>query len=551
VDQRYLVNFDLQQLDKQVADLLVVGSGVAGLTAALTGSRYGRVVLLSKSLLEGNTAHAQGGIAAAIGSKDHWRKHWEDTIRAGAGLCDEQAVSILVREGPDRIRELMALGARFDMAGGSLALAREGGHSCHRILHAGGDATGREIERALAEAVRQEPGIRVVAPAFAVDLLTVDGHCCGVLAADAQGRLTAYLARATIVATGGAAQVYSRTTGSPVVTGDGMAMAYRAGAELMDMEFVQFHPTGLKVPDGSCPLITEAARGEGGILLDHSGRRFMPAVHPMAELAPRDVVARAIAEVMQDTRTDHVWLDLRHLTGVDLAERFPTVFETCRAYGLDIRTDLIPVSPVAHYFMGGIRTDYHGRTSLPGLYACGEAACLAVHGANRLASNSLLDGLVYGHRAAEAAAQQGLPLSDQELLRLKIRHDGAAGQTTSQQAQEIRDVIQKLMWDHVGLVRSGAGLDKASRRLAELRAHLSPGIPHPAIWETANLLTVAQLITRAAALRTESRGSHYRLDYPERDDEHWLTHIVFTRDGTRVLSKEEVFAHELAQPAHP
>lgn len=547
MSSRYLARFHLKKLDQQVADFLVIGSGVAGLSAALSASRYGSVLLITKDLLESNTQHAMGGVAAAVGDEDDWHKHWEDTIRAGAGLCDEGAVSILVREGPARVRELIKLGANFDMEGGRPALTREGGHSCRRILHANGDATGREVERALADAVRRQPSIRTVVPAYAVDLIADGETCYGALAVDPESRLTAYLARATILATGGAGQVYAETTNSAVVTGDGMAMAYRAGAALMDMEFFQFHPTGLKIPGAPRALISEAVRGEGGLLRDQAGRRFMPEAHPMAELAPRDVVARAIVQVMRSTGTDHVWLDVTHLKELDLPLRFPTVFETCMRYGLDIRKDWIPVSPVAHYFMGGVRVGYQGETNLRGLYACGETACLGLHGANRLASNSILDGLVFGHRVAEGLGQGGLPLSARELSRLDLESPGAPVRTTPQQAAEMKREIQRLMWNHVGLVREDSGLKEAARRLEALRAQLCPGSLHPAVLEAENLLTVAQLITRAAALRTESRGSHFRVDYPAPNDAQWLKRIVLIEDQVYFTGKEEVSLHELAQ----
>jgi len=547
MSSRYLARFNLKKLDQQVADFLIIGSGVAGLSAALAASRYGSVLLISKDLLESNTQHAMGGVAAAIGSEDDWQKHWEDTIRAGAGLCDERAVSILVKEGPARIRDLIRLGAHFDMEDGRLALTREGGHSCRRILHANGDATGREVERTLAEAVRRQSSIRTVTPAYAVDLMTGGGTCFGALAVDPERRLTAYLARATILATGGAGQVYAETTNSPVVTGDGMAMAYRAGAALMDMEFFQFHPTGLKIPGAPRALISEAVRGEGGVLRDCDGRRFMPEAHPMAELAPRDVVARAIVAVMRETGTEHVWLDLTHMSDLDLPHRFPTVFETCMRYGLDIRKDWIPVSPVAHYFMGGVRVGYQGETGLRGLYACGETACLGLHGANRLASNSILDGLVFGHRVAENLGEGGLPISPQELRSLDLASPGAPAATTPQQAKNIRREIQRLMWNYVGLVREETGLTEAARRLDALRAELFPGSLHPDVLEAENLLTVAQLITRAAALRTESRGSHFRTDYPAPDDARWLKRVVLTKDRVYFTGKKEVSLHELAQ----
>lgn len=535
--QRYLIDFNLAELPKTVTDFLVIGSGVAGLFAALKASEHGRVTLLTKDLLEGNTRYAQGGIAAAIDSEDSWQEHLADTLQAGAGLCDPEAVAILVQEGPDRIRDLIALGARFDQQAGSLALTREGGHRRRRILHAGGDATGREIEQTLARAVSEHSGIKIIAPAFAIDLLTKGEECYGALAW-VDGSLQALLAKATIVATGGVGQVYAHTTNSPLVTGDGIAMAARAGAELMDMELYQFHPTGLKLPGAPRALITEAVRGEGALLLDQAGQRFMPGRHPLAELAPRDVVARAIVQVMAETGTDHVWLDLRHLQQLDLPNRFPTVFGTCQQYGLDIRYDLIPVSPVAHYFMGGIRINYQGRTNIRGLYACGEAACLALHGANRLASNSLLDGLVFGHRIAHCAHRYRLQLSDQQLLNLEIA-SSQPGVSQSWSPDQVRQQIQQVMWQRVGLTRTAAGLQQAWQELTALTEKIGDGpLVDVAQWETANLATVGRQMTRAASLREESRGGHYRLDFPERDDQHWRLHIVLRGDSARLLPIE-------------
>jgi L-aspartate oxidase len=530
---RYLVDFDLQQLDRRVADFVVVGSGVAGLFAAHKASQFGRVILLTKDLLEGNTRYAQGGVAAAVGDDDSWQEHLQDTLEAGAGLCDPEAVSVLVQEGPDRVRDLMQLGARFDRQGDSVALTREGGHRRRRVLHAGGDATGKEIEETLARAVAAHPDIEVVSSAFAVDLLTVDGECHGVLAFVNQ-QLIAYLAKATILATGGAGQVFAHTTNSPLVTGDGMAMAYRAGAEMMDMEFFQFHPTGLYIPGAPRALITEAVRGEGAYLLDRQGQRFMLERHPLAELAPRDVVARAMVQVMMETGSEHLWLDLRHMQHIDLPRRFPTVFATCQRYGLDLRRDLIPVSPVAHYFMGGIRVNYQGRTNLRGLYACGEAACLGLHGANRLASNSLLDGLVFGHRIAICAHRYRLPISDQQLRNIQIRHqqEPRAFTANSLTVDQIVKNLQQTMWQGVGLTRSAQSLQQAEQQLLQLTDALFSIDRRDTEWFTAvNLLTVALLICQAAALRTESRGGHYRLDYPDRDDANWKRHIVLQRNN--------------------
>lgn len=535
---RYLMGFDLASLNKQATDFLVIGSGVAGLFAAIKASRYGRVLLLTKELMEGNTRYAQGGIAAAIGPDDSWQEHLADTLAAGAGLCDEEAVAILVREAPARIQELIDLGAQFDKHQQQIALTREGGHRRRRILHAGGDATGLEIERVLARAALTNANIQVVDATSAVDLLTDQGQCYGALGLDKAGQLTAFLAKATILATGGAGQVYKYTTNSPVVTGDGLAMAYRAGAQLMDMEFFQFHPTALRLSGAPCALITEAVRGEGAHLLDVNGRRFMPAVHPLAELAPRNVVARAIVQAMEATASEHVWLDMRPIKGVDLPTRFPTVFKTCQKYGLDIRHDLIPVAPVAHYFMGGIRVDYHGRTNIDGLYACGEAACLGLHGANRLASNSLLEGLVFGHRIAEGAQRNHLGISEQSLLQLKLSAPEPTGLTKpTTDIMELRGTIQQVMWQEVGLKRNRAGLMRAQKDLERVGEQLAGPVVYPEHLETINLHTVGQLICRAALMRTESRGGHFREDHPEQHDADWLRHIVLQGDSWTLVEQ--------------
>lgn len=536
---RYLVDFDLSQMDKQVADFLVVGSGVAGLFAAYTASQYGSVLLLTKDLSEGNTRYAQGGIAAAVSPEDSWEEHLADTLAAGAGLCNEQAVTLLVREGPKLIRELIDLGAQFDHKDNVIALTREGGHHQRRILHAGGDATGLEIAKTLADNVLANPRITVLDGIYAIDLLTDQGQCYGVIGMDTPDHLMAVLAKATILATGGAGQVYEYTTNSPVVTGDGLAMAHRTGAEIMDAEFFQFHPTGLRVAGAPSALITEAVRGEGAQLLDINGRRFMLAVHPMAELAPRNIVARASVAAMEATASDHVWLDMRQIEGIDLPTRFPTVFATCQRYGIDIRHDLVPVAPVAHYYMGGIRVDSQGRTNIRGLYACGEAACLGVHGANRLASNSLLEGLVFGKRVAESAHLYSLQNSDKFLQRLQLSSKAAPGlarRTTD--IMELRQAIQQTMWLEVGLKRSAASLMRAQAELLAIGKQLTGQISGPDHLEAINLQTVGMLICRAALLRTESRGAHYRVDYPEENNQNWLQHIVLQRDSWALVERK-------------
>ncbi|WP_205857618.1 L-aspartate oxidase, partial [Phytoactinopolyspora endophytica] len=395
------------------ADVVVVGSGIAGLTIALEARKAGRVLLVTKTgLPAGSTAWAQGGIAAALGPEDSPEQHLHDTLMAGGGLCDEDAVRTLVTEGPQRVRELAALGTEFERADdGTIALTREGGHRRDRIAHAGGDATGKEISRALIEALRaveEDPGIDVIEHALVTDVLTdAHGRACGVsLHVIGEGRIDgvgAALGRAVVLATGGFGQVYASTTNPPVSTGDGVALALRAGAQIVDLEFVQFHPTVLwlgRTAKGQQPLISEAVRGEGAHLRDVEGRRFMADRHELAELAPRDVVAKGVVTAMAETAAEHVWLDARHLGAEFLAERFPTIVARCRSYGIDPATDLVPVAPAQHYASGGVRTDLRGRTTVPGLYACGEVSWTGVHGANRLASNSLLEGLVWGHRIA-------------------------------------------------------------------------------------------------------------------------------------------------------
>ncbi len=526
------------------ADVIVVGSGIAGLTCALALREKGASVLLvTKTLLHaGSTEWAQGGIAAALDPEDSPREHLDDTLVAGVGLCDEDAVETLVTEGPQRVRELVALGARFDTdAAGEITLTREGGHHRDRIAHAGGDATGQEISRALIAQLRrvaEDPGIEVIEQALVVDLLTSeDGSVCGVtLHVIGEGEIDGVgsaRARAVVLATGGLGQIYSSTTNPPVATGDGMAAALRAGAVLADVEFVQFHPTVLYLGEGSTgqqPLISEAVRGEGAFLVDGDGQRFMQGRHPLGDLAPRDVVARAILERMAATGTDHVWLDARHLGADFLQRRFPSIVARCRELGLDPSTQLLPVAPAQHYASGGVRTDLDGRTSLPGLYACGEVSCTGVHGANRLASNSLLEGLVFAHRIADDIAdrlQTGLPQCDPAPWPDPPRGMVDADILDSGHRLD----VQRAMTAGSGPVRSASSTLKTLRRLREL-ADLEPveAEPGPRTWETTNLLHLGQALSVAAHLREETRGGHVRSDYPERDDEGWSAHLLLLRD---------------------
>ena len=537
------------------ADAIVVGSGIAGLTAALRmRQRVDRVLLVTKTVLSaGSTLWAQGGIAAALAPEDTPEEHLHDTLVAGVGICDVDAVTALVNEGPRRVRELVGIGAEFDLdAAGALKLTREGGHGRDRIAHAGGDATGREISRALIaalDAVREDPGIEVIEHALVVDLLQdADGRVCGVtLHVIGEGQIDgvgAAHARAVVLATGGLGQVYSSTTNPPVAPGDGMAAALRAGALMADLEFVQFHPTVLWLGEGSTgqqPLISEAVRGEGAFLVDRDGVRFMEGRHPMADLAPRDVVSRAIVDRMQLTGEDHVHLDARHLGREFLEQRFPSIVARCRELGFDPATDLLPVAPAQHYASGGIRTDLVGRSSLPGLYACGEVSCTGVHGANRLASNSLLEGLVFANRIADDVTTR---IAAGELAQTEpVTPAGPAALLDPSQ----RVAVQHAMTAGAGAVRSAGSLAATARDLSELALSAGATEPGPLAWETSNLLHVGQLLTLMAALREETRGGHVRADFTERDDEHWRGHSCAERrsDGSVTTTFQPVPPQDL------
>ncbi|WP_189081042.1 L-aspartate oxidase [Mangrovihabitans endophyticus] len=509
----------------ETTDVVVIGSGVAGLTAALHLREQGlRVTVVTKvNIDDGSTRWAQGGIAAVLDPLDTPAAHANDTEIAGVGLCDPAAVRVLVEEGPVRVRELMRLGAAFDRnADGSLMLTREGGHRADRIVHAGGDATGAEVQRALHEAVRRDPWIKLVEHALVLDLLrAADRRVCGitlhVLGEGAEDGVGAILARAVVLATGGMGQVYASTTNPLVSTGDGVALALRAGVAVTDIEFVQFHPTSFVtagVTSAQRPLISEALRGEGAHLIDEDGERFMVGRHELAELAPRDVVAKGIHRVLRQTGADHVYLDARHLGRDFLERRFPTILASTRAAGIDPVTELIPVAPAAHYASGGVRTDLYGRTSVPGLYACGEVACTGVHGANRLASNSLLEGLVFSRRIADDVAR-GLPAQADPAP----RPQGPAWVVS----ESIRADLQKSMTRGAGVLRSADGLATTAKELSDLGDERSA--PRKAAWEATNLLTVATALVASAATRRETRGCHWREDFPNAADE-WRGHLL-------------------------
>lgn len=528
----------------ETTDVVVVGSGVAGLTAALHLREAGlHVTVVTKvDMDEGSTRWAQGGIAAVLDPADSPDAHARDTEIAGVGLCDPAAVRVLVAEGPQRLRDLIRTGAEFDRnPDGSLMLTREGGHRADRIVHAGGDATGAEVQRALHVAVLRDPWIRLVEHALVLDLLTdAGGRACGVtlhvLGEGTEDGVGAVLARAVVLASGGMGQMFGATTNPAVSTGDGVALALRAGAAVTDIEFVQFHPTALFLPSGGSasnraaqlPLVSEALRGEGAHLVDSDGKRFMLGQHELAELAPRDVVAKGIHRVMLAEGSDHVFLDARHLGGEFLARRFPTIVASCRAAGIDPATDLIPVAPAAHYASGGVRTDLYGRTSIPGLYACGEVACTGVHGANRLASNSLLEGLVFSRRIAQDIARDLPPQSDPAPIGA---WSGGEGWVVD---EKIRPALQRAMTRGAGVLRSADSLSQTSGELARLGA--TRGVPRTASWEATNLLTVASALVTAAYLRQETRGCHWRDDFPTARDE-WLGHLVGSIDADGTLTQ--------------
>ncbi len=535
--RRYLSDFDSARMGHIVADVLVVGSGVAGARAALAAAEHGSVVLLCKSsFAESNTNYAQGGIAVAIESGGTSQEHYEDTMRVGSGLSRPDAVRRLVDDGPTRVQELLDWGMTLDRSGDALALGREGGHGTNRVVHSDGDQTGRELVRTLSRRVLDNDKIRVFEDCFLLDLLSFDGECAGAVAYHKQFGHQLVWAKQTLLATGGCGRIWRETTNPPVATGDGMAAAFRAGARLCDMEMVQFHPTTLYVAGAGRALISEAVRGEGAYLVDSKGVRFMEAYHADMELAPRDIVSRAIHDHISKTRSNCVYLDVRHVSG--FAKRFPNIDRLCRSFEINPVTDLVPVRPSAHYMIGGVDVDLEGRSSLPGLWVCGEASCSGVHGANRLASNSLLEGLVFGAIAGSSAGEASRTHRDGAQVHRSVNANEASSRTELD-LSDIQNSLRSVMWRNVGVVRRESRL-RETCEILEFWGHyvMDKTFDHVSGWELQNQLTVAWLIAESALTRRDSVGVHYRDENAESGAEP-PCHFTVTREasGTEVFRR--------------
>lgn len=520
---RYIADFNTAKHETLKTDFLVIGTGVAGLRAAIEASNRGNVAVITKGgLKEGCTWFAQGGVAVAISKGDSPELHISDTLKAGAGLCDEKAVRVLVEEGISCVQELVSWGARFDMINGRLAFSMEGAHQIRRIIHATGDATGEEIHRALLAHARKIKNIKFLERIFLTDLLTEEGECLGAAAIDESGKPFIINSLATVLASGGLGQVYEYSTNPSVATGDGFSAAYRAGCLMQDLEFVQFHPTILYMPGAEPFLISEAVRGEGGILKNAEGEAFMKGFHKMGDLAPRDVVSRAIFSQMHQTRKPSVYLDMRHLDPEFSKARFPKIYARCKSLGIDITKDLIPVRPAAHFAMGGVSTNLRAETSVRRLYACGEAACAGVHGANRLASNSLLEGLVFGKRAGKYASGNtgNPPAQPASGSNLPPEH------FESGEILKLKEKLKILMEAKVGIIRCGKSLGECTEKLKKWDEIFSVPLYNVQSMEFRNMLTAGMLIADSAMKREESRGAHYRSDFPETDDRKWKKPIT-------------------------
>jgi len=523
---RYLARMDTRAMGHLYTDCLVIGGGIAGMRAALAAAEAGTVlILLKETICDSNTYYAQGGIAVVLDPPDTLEAHIADTLKTGCGLCDPQVVDQVVRRGPEQIEQLRSWDMPFDLQNGHIAAGREGGHSAARVVHANGDATGQAVALCLLQQIRKYPAIKIFEQCFVIDLLTEQGVCLGVLCHHPRHGYQCIWARRTVLATGGAGQLYRETTNPAGATADGMALAYRAGAVLSDMEFMQFHPTTLYVAGAARALITEALRGEGAYLVDRQGRRFMLDYHDMAELAPRDVVSRAIHAELARTNTTHVLLDVRHLGRKWLAERFPTISQLCLEFDIDVDSHLIPVRPSAHYMIGGVKTDLKGRTNIEHLYCCGEAAASGLHGSNRLASNSLLEGLVLGRIVGETAAEEIRTNSGQPQWR-PIVSQIAESRRTQLDVPDVTNSLRSLMWRNIGIERDGEHLAETIEIIDFWRRYVMDKVfDSPAGWQCQNMLTICRLMAAAALARRESRGVHYRSDYPQINNQNFQHHI--------------------------
>ena len=528
--KRYLISFDSHTTPHVFTDVLVIGSGVAGLSAAIQAAKHDSVLVVTKDKLdENNTTYAQGGIAVVLSDKDSIIKHIKDTIDAGQGLCDQAVVKKIVSEGPKRVQELIDWGAMFDRENNHLVFTQEGGHRFPRIIRAQGDSTGKEVEHTLIRISKANKNITAFEHTFVIDLITKNGVCHGAVAWHAKKGYILIWATRTILATGGCGQIYRETTNPAVATGDGLAMAYRAGATLQDMEFVQFHPTTLYIAGAVRFLITETVRGEGGILRNKKGERFMPKYHPQAELAPRDAVSQSILQEMQKTDHTHVYLDIRHIQKKRLYSRFPKIREICASFGIDIAKDLIPVRPSAHYMIGGVKVNRFSMTTIKRLYACGEVSCTGMHGANRLGSNSLLEGLVTGY-AAGTDACKSIQKAKRELLPYTIRESAGSSKISWLDLNDIGNSLKSLMWRDAGIERDERHLLEAEEMIEMWCSYvMDKEFSHPVGWELQNMLIVSRLIVTSARKRKESRGVHHRTDYPKTDNTHWKKHIVIKK----------------------